>query len=38
MLNVFKYDVGENTQLKLLDLNDVEELLVITKLIESISG
>ena len=38
MLNVFKYDAGENTQLKLLDLNDVEELLVITKLIESISG
>lgn len=30
MVNVFKYDISENTYLKLLDLNDVEELFALT--------
>lgn len=30
MVNVFKYDISENTYLKLLDLNDAEELFALT--------
>lgn len=30
MVNVFKYDISENTYLKLLDLNDAEELFELT--------